>query len=205
MIIKNIVVGAYQENCYLLIDENNKECAIFDPGAQEDLIFEVISRLNLIPKMILLTHGHFDHVGAVKAIKEKYNIPLYMSQKDDEIRVKDSELFGEIPKVDFYLKDKDIIKFSRLDIEVIETPGHTPGGVCFLVDDILITGDTLFNGSIGRTDFTGGNFDTLISSIKTKLVVLDDNIKVFPGHGTSTSIALEKRQNPYLLGDNYVY
>ncbi|MGL4991182.1 MAG: MBL fold metallo-hydrolase [Sarcina sp.] len=205
MIIKSIVVGAYQENCYFLIDENNKECAIFDPGAQEELIFEVIARLNLIPKMILLTHGHFDHVGAVKAIKEKYKIPLYMSKQDEDMRKKDSQLFGEVPKVDFYLKDKESIKFSKSIIKVLETPGHTPGGVCFLVDDMLITGDTLFNGSIGRTDFTGGNFDTLISSIKTQLVVLDDNIKVFPGHGPSTSIALEKRQNPYLLGDNYVY
>lgn len=205
MILKSIPVGAYQENCYFLIDESTKDCVIFDPGAQEDLIFAVIERLDIKPKIILLTHGHHDHVGAVKAVKEKFNIPLYMNEKDEKmIKISDG-LFGEVPKVDFYLHDGQIIKFAGEDIKVIETPGHTPGGTCFYVDEKLITGDTLFNSSIGRTDFMGGDFKTLIASIKDKLLILNDDTKAYPGHGDSTTIAYEKRHNPFLLGEDYVY
>ncbi|MGL4453390.1 MAG: MBL fold metallo-hydrolase [Sarcina sp.] len=206
MILKSVPVGAYQENTYFLIDETTNEAVIFDPGAEEELIFAIIERLNIKPKMILLTHGHFDHVGAVKEVKNKYNIPLYINKADEEMRKVDSQLFGEIPKVDGYLNDGDKFTFGNgKEIKVITTPGHTPGGVCFLCEDILITGDTLFNGSIGRTDFTGGDFNTLLSSIKSKLLHLGDNINVYSGHGAGTTIGNEKRHNPYILGDDYVY
>lgn len=205
MILRSVPVGAYQENCYFLIDENTNDCIVFDPGEQEDLIFAVIERLSINPKMILLTHGHHDHVGAVEAVKNKFNIPLYMNKKDEEMRKVDSDLFGYVPSIDVYLHDGDLIKFGNEDIKVIETPGHTPGGTCFLVGDILITGDTLFNGSIGRTDFKGGDFNTLISSIKSKLLLLPDSKNAYPGHGEPTSIGHEKTQNPFLLGEDYVY
>ena len=206
MILKSVAVGAYQENTYFLIDEITKEAVIFDPGAQAELIFNIIERLNIKPKMILLTHGHFDHVGAVKEIKNKYEIPFYISKEDEDMRKIDDSLFGEIPKVDGYLEDGDKLIFGNgKEIKVITTPGHTPGGICFLCEDILITGDTLFNGSIGRTDFTGGDFNTLISSIKNKLLGLGDNTKVYPGHGAESTIGYEKRHNPYILGDDYVY
>ena len=206
MILKSVPVGAYQENCSFLIDETTKEAVIFDPGAQEDLIFAIVERLDIKPKMILLTHGHFDHVGAVKAVKEKYNIPFYINKADEDMRKIDNQLFGEIPKPDGYLNDGDKFTFGNgKEIKVITTPGHTPGGVCFLCEDILITGDTLFNGSIGRTDFTGGDFKTLMSSIRNKVLPLGDNVKAFPGHGEQTTIGFERNNNPYILGDDYVY
>ena len=206
MILKSVAVGAYQENTYFLIDEITKEAVIFDPGAEAELIFNIIERLNIKPKMILLTHGHFDHVGAVREVKNKYEIPFYISKEDEDMRKVDTRLFGDIPEVDGYLKDGDKLTFGNgKEIKVITTPGHTPGGICFLCENILITGDTLFNGSIGRTDFTGGNFNTLISSIKNKLLHLGDNIKVYPGHGVESTIGYEKRHNPYILGDDYVY
>lgn len=206
MILKSVPVGAYQENTYFLIDETTNEAVIFDPGAEEDLIFAIVERLNLKPKMILLTHGHFDHVGAVAPVKNKYNIPFYISKADADMRKVDSQLFGEIPTPDGYLNEGDKFTFGNgKEIKVITTPGHTPGGVCFLCEDILITGDTLFNGSIGRTDFTGGDFNTLISSIKNKLLHLGDDVKAYSGHGAETTIGYEKRHNPYILGDDYVY
>ena len=206
MILKSVPVGAYEENCYFLIDENTNEAVIFDPGAQEDLIFAVIERLNIKPVMVLLTHGHHDHVGGVEAVTEKFDIPFYISKNDDDMRNVADGLFGDIPKANGYLKNGDVFKFGNGNvIKTIDTPGHTPGGVCFLAGDILITGDTLFNGSIGRSDFRGGDFNTLISSIKNNLLQLGDNIKAYPGHGPATSIGLEKRQNPYIIGEDYVY
>ncbi|WP_297517351.1 MBL fold metallo-hydrolase [uncultured Clostridium sp.] len=206
MILKSVPVGAYQENCYFLIDETTNEAVIFDPGAQENLIFAVVERLNIKPVMILLTHGHFDHVGSVEAVRSKYNIPFYINKTDEEMQKVDNQLFMNIVKADNYLNDGDKITFGNgKEIKVITTPGHTPGGVCFLCEDILVTGDTLFNGSIGRTDFTGGDFNTLISSIKNKVLPLGDSIRAFPGHGPETTIGYERNNNPYILGDEYVY
>ena len=156
--------------------------------------------------MILLTHGHFDHVGAVQKLAEKYKIPFYIDKKDEDMIERNVDVFGKLPKAGGYLKDGDMLKFSdNYEIKCLETPGHTPGGVCFLIDNCLFTGDTLFRESIGRSDFEGGNHATLLKSINDKLVPLGDDIAVYPGHGPSSTIKHERQRNPFLAGDFYVY
>lgn len=198
MIVKTIMTGEIQENCYIVIDESIKKAFIVDPGDEGSKIADVIDSLGIKLEYILLTHGHFDHVGAVEYIADKYNVPFYISEVDEKWSEKVPSLFGKLRKADGYLKDGDFIAFGDNNIKVIETPGHTEGGICFLIDDILLTGDTLFRTSIGRTDFPGGNFKDIIASIKNKLLGLGDDITVYPGHGPSSTIAFEKERNPYL-------
>lgn len=198
MIVKTIMTGEIQENCYIVIDESTKKAFIVDPGDEGSKIADVIDSLGIKLEYILLTHGHFDHVGAVEYIADKYNVPFYISEVDEKWSEKVPSLFGKLRKADGYLKDGDSIAFGDNNIKVIETPGHTEGGLCFLIDDILLTGDTLFRTSIGRTDFPGGNFKDIIASIKNKLLGLGDDITVYPGHGPSSTIAFEKERNPYL-------
>lgn len=205
MIIKTIPTGMIEENCYIVMDENTNEGFLVDPGADAEILANVVENIKMKPKFILLTHGHWDHIGAVVELKDKFNIPFYISANDNDMIQSGQDTYGSTPSPDGYLKEGDTFKFADKTIRVIETPGHTPGGVCFLVDKSLFTGDTLFNGTIGRTDFVGGSFETLVSSVRRKLATLPEDIKVYPGHGPSTTIGLEKRQNPYILGDNYVY
>ena len=205
MIIKTIPTGMIEENCYIVMAENTNEGFLVDPGADAQILANAVENMKMKPKFILLTHGHWDHVGAVVELKDKFNIPFYISTNDNDMIQSGQDTYGSTPNPDGYLKEGDTFKFADKTIRVIETPGHTPGGVCFLVDKSLFTGDTLFNGTIGRTDFVGGSFETLVSSVRRKLATLPEDIKVYPGHGPSTTIGLEKRQNPYILGDNYVY
>lgn len=198
MIIKTIVIGAIEENCYVVVDEKTKEAVILDPGGNGPLIDSVIENLGAKVKYVLLTHGHFDHVGAVEYIADKYNVPFYINENDEEWIAKDSSVFGPLRKADGYLNDEDTLSLGDKSIKVITTPGHTPGGVCFLIEDKLFTGDTLFQGSVGRSDFPGGSFETLIDGIKNKLLPLNDNVEVYPGHGGSSTIGFEKMRNPYL-------
>lgn len=205
MIIKTIPTGMIEENCYIVMDENTNEGFLVDPGADAEILASTVENMKMKPKFILLTHGHWDHIGAVVELKDKFNIPFYISKNDNDMIQSGQDTYGSTPNPDGYLKEGDTFKFADKTIRVIETPGHTPGGVCFLVDKSLFTGDTLFNGTIGRTDFVGGSFETLVSSVRKRLATLPEDIKVYPGHGPSTTIGLEKRQNPYILGDNYVY
>ena len=196
--IKVVPAGIYDANCYILVDNETKDCAIIDIGGDSQKIESAIENMHGNPKYILLTHGHFDHVGGVEEISSKYNIPFYISKTDEEYMEKDNSVFGTLPKASGYLKEGDIIKLGDNKIRVIETPGHTKGGLCFLTGKKLFTGDTLFQGSIGRTDFIGGDMNEIISSIKNKLLPLGDDIEVYPGHGPSSSIGFEKMRNPYL-------
>lgn len=196
--VKIVPVGVYEANCYILVDEKTKDCAIIDVGGDVKKISEAIENMNGKPKYVLLTHGHFDHVGGVEEICIKYNIPFYISKTDEEYMEIDNSVFGTLPKASGYLKQGDIVKLANNEISVIETPGHTKGGLCFFVDGKVFTGDTLFQGSIGRTDFIGGDMDEIISSIKNKLIPLGDDVEVYPGHGPSSSIKFEKARNPYL-------
>lgn len=198
MIIKTILAGMYEENCYLVMNEDTKELAIIDPGGQPNLIEEEIKKLNGIPKFILLTHGHMDHVDGVIELVNKLNIPFYINEIEEEFMQNDEYVFGTLPKASGYLKEGDTLTLGEDVIKVIETPGHTPGGVCFLISDKLFTGDTLFRGSIGRSDFPGGNGIQLIQNINDKLVPLGDDIEVYAGHGDPSTIGYEKRMNPYL-------
>lgn len=198
MIIKSFIAGMYEENCYLLMDEDTKELAIIDPGGQPNKIEEEIKLLNAKPKFILLTHGHMDHVGGVLELVNRISLPFYINKIEETYMEKDKYVFGSLPKASGYLKEGDTLNLGNNTIKVIETPGHTAGGICFLIDNKLFTGDTLFQGSVGRSDFPGGDGMLLVKNIKEKLLILGDNIEVYPGHGPASTIGYEKRKNPYL-------
>lgn len=201
--IMKLVVGQLQENCFILFDEN-KDAFVVDPGESSENIIEAIEKNSLNIKYILLTHGHFDHVGAVAALVEKYKAPVYLSKKDraflespKEVRASAFGMQIEAADVDVFVKDGDEIPFSGGTIKVIETPGHTLGSVCYLFENYLFAGDTLFNGSIGRTDFPESDHSLMVESLK-KLKKLDDEIYVLSGHGPESQMSYEKMTNPYL-------
>ena len=198
MIIKAIPAGIYDANCYIVMDEKTKDAVVLDPGGDGEMLERAIKDMGANVKSILLTHGHMDHVGGVEYLSDKLNVPFYISKIDEEYMEKDNYVFGSIRNANGYLEDGNELSFGSLNIKVIATPGHTKGGLCFLIEDKLFTGDTLFQGSIGRTDFIGGSFPEIINSIKTKLLPLGDEIEVYPGHGPKSSIGYEKRYNMYL-------
>ena len=202
MKIKSNVVGIYAVNCYIVYDETSMEGSIIDPGGNAKELIQAIEELNITLKYILLTHGHFDHTGAVEGLVKKYHLPVCISKNDYDMILDDNndKIFAKIGNVKnfIFLKDNDIVKSGDLEFKVLETPGHTPGGICFLIEDILFSGDTLFNGSVGRTDFNGGNCDILIDSIKKKIMELPDNTIVLPGHGEESSVGNERMYNPFL-------
>ena len=198
MIIKAIPAGIYDANCYIVMDEKTKDAVVLDPGGDGEMLERAIKDMGANVKSILFTHGHMDHVGGVEYLSDKLNVPFYISKIDEEYMEKDNYVFGSIRKANGYLEDGNDLSFGSLNIKVIATPGHTKGGLCFLIEDKLFTGDTLFQGSIGRTDFIGGSFPEIINSIKTKLLPLGDEIEVYPGHGPKSSIGYEKGYNMYL-------
>ena len=198
MIIKAIPAGIYDANCYIVMDEKTKDAVVLDPGGDGEMLERAIKDMGANVKSILLTHGHMDHVGGVEYLSDKLNVPFYISKIDEEYMEKDNYVFGSIRNANGYLEDGNELSFGSLNIKVIATPGHTKGGLCFLIEDKLFTGDTLFQGSIGRTDFIGGSFPEIINSIKTKLLPLGDEIEVYPGHGPKSSIGYEKGYNMYL-------
>ncbi|SQB90883.1 metallo-beta-lactamase family protein [Clostridium paraputrificum] len=198
MIIKAIPAGIYDANCYIVMDEKTKDAVVLDPGGDGEMLERAIKDMKANVKSILLTHGHMDHVGGVEYLSDKLNVPFYISKIDEEYMEKDNYVFGSIRNANGYLEDGNALYFGSLNIKVIATPGHTKGGLCFLIEDKLFTGDTLFQGSIGRTDFIGGSFPEIIDSIKTKLLPLGDEIEVYPGHGSKSSIGYEKGYNMYL-------
>lgn len=198
MIIKAIPAGIYDANCYIVMDEKTKDAVVLDPGGDGEMLERAIKDMGANVKSILLTHGHMDHVGGVEYLSDKLNVPFYISKIDEEYMEKDNYVFGTIRNANGYLEDGNDLSFGSLNIKVIATPGHTKGGLCFLIEDKLFTGDTLFQGSIGRTDFIGGSFPEIINSIKTKLLPFGDEIEVYPGHGPKSSIGYEKGYNMYL-------
>ena len=205
MIIKNVVVGPLEVNCYIIGCEESMEAAIIDPGGDADKIISVIQNEGLKPEFIMNTHAHFDHVGAVRAIQEHFKID-FLLHKDDLFLIEhlDEQVmqFGldrvAKPEVNKFVKNGDNVSLGKLSIKIIHTPGHTPGGVCYYVDNNVFVGDTLFAGSIGRTDFPGSSYEQLIHSIKENLFSLGDSVVVYTGHGPSTSIGNEKTHNPFL-------
>ena len=204
MIIKTVIAGVYDENCYIAMDEETKEAVIMDPGGNFDKIVDAIEKMGANPKFILLTHGHFDHVGAVDELKGKYGIKSFISEDDEKMIDKKESAFGPLEKSDGYIHDNDMFKIGNIKIKAIKTPGHTPGGMCFLIEKNLFSGDTLFRESIGRSDFPGGSFSQLVNGIKTKLMILPDDVVVYPGHNASSTIGHERVNNPF-LGDMYAY
>jgi glyoxylase-like metal-dependent hydrolase (beta-lactamase superfamily II) len=207
MIIESREAGPFGVNWYLVACEKERKAVVIDPGADVELIFEIIQSKDLHLKYILNTHGHVDHMAGVKQLQQMTGTPFYLHPGDriflDEL-VNKAAMFGletqGSPTLDGELNDGDEIQVGQLRLSVIHTPGHSPGGVAFLCEDKLFVGDTLFQGSIGRTDFPGGDYNTLINSIKEKLFPLGDDMIVYPGHGPQTTIAIEKVHNPFLNG-----
>lgn len=205
MKFQTVIVGALETNCVLVYCQETLDCAIVDPGADPGRIFLEVSRLSLKPVMILNTHGHLDHTGANKDMKEHYGAPLLIHAADSGLlsSLEQNELrfllgAKDSPPADSFLEDGQDIPLGRGSLRVLHTPGHTPGGVCFLADHFLLSGDTLFFEGVGRTDLPGGSARQLEESIRTKLLTLDDSLTVLPGHGPPTSIGQERSNNPFL-------
>lgn len=198
MIIKTIPAGRLQTNCYVVVDEKSNEAIVIDPGQDPDLIIREIEKINCRVRAILLTHAHADHDDGVVDVKNKYNVPVYMHREEEKYMKLDNYVYGKLPKIYEFIEDGDILKLGDKDIKCLYTPGHTRGGVCFLIEDKVFTGDTLFNGAVGRTDLIGGNFEELINSINEKLLTLEDNVEVYPGHGPKSTIIFERMRNPFL-------
>ena len=188
-------LGDYQTNCYIAWASGSDTCVVIDPGYAPKEILHKAEVVNKKIEAILLTHGHFDHVGAVESIAKKTGCPVYLHKADSEAQPQ--MLFPLTGKAFEALKDLQTLHLAGLEITVLHTPGHTPGSVCFAFEDCLISGDTLFAGSIGRTDFPGGDYDTMCQSL-AKLKELKTDYDVFPGHGEATKLSAEKCRNPYL-------
>jgi glyoxylase-like metal-dependent hydrolase (beta-lactamase superfamily II) len=207
MHIKRIVVSPFETNCYLVWNKSDNTCVIIDPGDEDQIIIDKINQQGLKPKAILLTHGHADHIAAVEPLKEKFEIPLYLGKGDEVLLDSSSSYISSVlgykikcPFPDHLISDADVIDFGSLKFTVLATPGHTPGGVCYLDGKHLFCGDTLFSGSIGRTDLPGGNFQQLIDSINRSILTLPEDIICYPGHGPETTVGEEKNSNPFLMG-----
>ena len=198
MVIKTLPVGYLGANCYIVMDEESKECFILDPGGDANIIENEISKLEANVKFILLTHAHRDHMEAVEELYKLYEPKVLMHKEEEKYMELDNYVYGKMSKIYNFVDDGEELYLGKKSIKCIYTPGHTKGGMCFLIEDNLFTGDTLFNGSIGRTDFIGGDFNEIINSIQNKLMNLPNNTKVFPGHGPSSTVIYEKSRNPYL-------
>lgn len=186
-------LGAYQTNCYLCWDEQTMGCAIIDPGYSPDTVLRAVEARKLQPRMILLTHGHFDHVGAVRPLYQTLNVPVYVCDKDADLP---EELTAGPLFYTAEYGEGDILDLDGLTFRVLETPGHTPGSVCLLCGDGIFSGDTLFAGSCGRTDL-GGSWSQMLSSLR-RLSDLPGDYTVLPGHGPATTLETERRTNPYM-------
>jgi len=204
VVIESMMVGPIMANCYIVGCDATREAVVIDPGGDGDRIVDAVNRLQLKLSYILNTHGHFDHVGANKEVSEATGAPILIHEKDAPMLgqlTSTARMFGlhadNSPAADKMIADGDRVTFGDLSLEVIHTPGHTPGGVSFFGEGHLFVGDTLFAGSIGRTDLPGGNYDTLISSIQQKLFPLGDDVQVHPGHMGNTTIGQEKQFNPF--------
>lgn len=205
LIIKTLAVGPIQANCHILGCEETLEAAVIDPGDEPDRILTALAESSLTAKLIINTHGHFDHVSANKRLKEVTGAPILIHFLDapmlDQLS-SSAAAWGftadNSPKPDKELNDGDEVVFGHTTLKVIHTPGHTPGGISLYAPDFVFVGDTLFAGSIGRTDFPGGSFETLKESIRKKLFGLGDHVKVYTGHGPSTTIGEERRANPFV-------
>lgn len=203
--IERIVVGKFAVNCFLIMCDETKEGIVIDPGAQLSLIERTLKEKEVDLKYIVLTHGHGDHIGAVQGLKAAYDVPVIAAEEEDDMlshpEYNESARICDEPisfQADHYIRDQEVMTFGHKKMTFITTPGHTKGGMCILIDDDLFTGDTLFHRSVGRTDLYGGSHQTLIASIAFKLLKLDDEVKVYPGHGPMSTIGYEREHNPFI-------
>lgn len=203
--IKSFLLGMVATNCYLLANKETKEVLIVDPADDALRISNAIETEGWTPAAILLTHGHFDHIMAVNELKARYHVPIYAHiEEGDVLKQTSLNLSGMIGRIytseaDIYVRDGDHLKLAGFDVIVLHTPGHTKGSVCYYLPEekVLMSGDTLFHCSIGRTDFPTGSMSQLIRAVKEQLFVLPDDVKVYPGHDSVTTIGYEKQYNPF--------
>lgn len=204
--IGKIVMGVCQTNCYFVYKEGEKEALVFDPADQGDVLYQKLTEAGFTVAAVLLTHGHFDHIWGTKRLCELSGARLYAYEAEkalcEDAAVNVSEQAGRAytVKPDVYLKDGEEITVAGMTCRLIATPGHTVGSCCFYFeeDQILISGDTLFQDSVGRTDLPTGSYSELVRSIREKLLVLPDEAAVYPGHGDETTIGHERRYNPFI-------
>ena len=188
-----MALGDYQTNCYIIHDESSKACCVIDPGFEANTVLDQLDDLGLSCEAILLTHGHFDHVGAVKEIVAETGCKVYLCTED--LSMPPMMTNGPLYYTHSY-GEGTRLSLAGLEISVLHTPGHTPGSVCLMVEHSIFSGDTLFAGSCGRTDLPGGDWATILRSLR-RLASIEANFWVYPGHGESTTLAEEKRYNPY--------
>ena len=209
MLLETIVVGPLGVNCLILGDKQSNEGVIIDPGEDCEMILGAVTRLGIKVKYLINTHGHFDHVGCNKQVLKATGAEFLIHEKDLALLMQASRSahkYGlsveDSPAPSRYLTDGMVLEFGKRHIEVLHTPGHTEGGCCLLFrhEKLVVTGDTLFADSVGRTDLPGGSHDVLMASIREKLMPLDDETVVWPGHGPSSTIGQERRHNPYING-----
>jgi len=204
IVVHTVVVGPLETNCYLVGDPTTGECAVIDPGGDEDQIALALGRYNLRPTLILLTHAHFDHTGAVAALKRRFGLRVGVAQAEarclEDARYSGAAFFGfpfEPSASDFFIADGDELRVGKLTLNALATPGHSAGGMSFLGEGLVFVGDVLFRNGIGRYDLPGADLDALKRSLK-QLLALDDATRVYPGHGPATTIGCERRSNPCL-------
>ncbi len=210
MIFEQLTVGPFQCNCSIIACETSKEAIVVDPGDEPELILAILKQRQLKPIYLLQTHAHLDHVGASKSVKQHCGGKICLHNEDqflyDHVAMQ-AQLFGlptpDTAPIDLYLKHADTLEFGSFKLNVLHTPGHTPGSLSFYLEGflerpLLFSGDTLFMGSIGRTDLWGGDYPTIINSIKKQLLTFNDTTLVIPGHGPNTNIGQEKTHNPFL-------
>jgi hydroxyacylglutathione hydrolase len=205
MHVTQLVVGPLQVNCYIVEDEKTKEAVIIDPGDDAPAILEAIAERGLTVRSIVNTHGHFDHVGANRQVKEATGAELLIHEADDALlgaTTEQARVFGmtapSSPKADRHVTQGDVVTAGGVSLRVLHTPGHSAGGICLAGDGVVFTGDSLFAGSIGRTDLFGGDLMTLITSIRESLMTLPDETVVLSGHGPRSTIGEERSENPFL-------
>lgn len=206
MKLSSLVLGPVQTNCYILCDEESRSALVIDPADNATAIADVAKQNNCEITTIILTHGHFDHTGGLSGLRKMFPDAKLYSHRNSTLVLGDSNISGtynmgynnQTFTTDILVDDNDIISFGDESLKVIHTPGHTSDSMCIRLGDIIFCGDTVFRLSIGRSDLPTGNMDQEISSIKEKLMCLDDDIILYPGHGQSTTIADERKHNPYL-------
>ncbi len=192
--IKQLILGSYETNCYILWGADSQECIVIDPGYEPETVLGAVNALGKTVCAILLTHGHFDHVGAVREIFAQTDCDIYICPAD--CAMPENMTAGPLCYTCSY-QEGDVLELASLRIKVLHTPGHTPGSVCLLCEESLFAGDTLFCGSCGRTDLPGGSWQQLQASL-ARLKALSGDLAVYPGHGGATTLEAEKRYNPYM-------